>query len=39
MGTRINRLLARPVYARMGIIPEVAAGVQAAAELTRPPQG
>jgi len=28
----------RPIYVRMGILPEVASGLQAAAELTRPPQ-
>jgi MFS family permease len=28
----------RPIYARAGIIPEVVTGVQAAAELTRPPE-
>jgi MFS family permease len=28
----------RPIYARMGILPEVAAGLSAAAELTVPPQ-
>jgi MFS family permease len=32
------RALVRPIYARMGILPEAAAGVQAAAELTVPPQ-
>ncbi len=32
------RSLVRPVYARLGILPEVAAGMQSAAELTRPPQ-
>lgn len=37
---RLNRLraLVRPIYARMGILPEVAAGMQAATELTRPPE-
>jgi MFS family permease len=28
----------RPIYERMGILPEVAAGMQSAAELTRPPE-
>jgi MFS family permease len=32
------RVLVRPIYARLGILPEVAGGMQAAAELTRPPQ-
>jgi MFS family permease len=32
------RPLVRPIYSRLGILPEVAAGMQAAAELTRPPQ-
>ncbi len=32
------RTLVRPVYARLGILPEVAAGMQSAAELTQPPQ-
>jgi MFS family permease len=30
------RLLVRPIYARMGILPEVAAGVQSANDLTQP---
>ncbi len=29
----------RPVYARLGILPEVAAGMQSATELTKPPEG
>jgi MFS family permease len=29
----------RPIYVRMGILPEMAAGVQAASELTLPPRG
>jgi hypothetical protein len=33
------RTLVRPVYARLGILPEVAGGLQAAAMLNRPPQG
>jgi MFS family permease len=32
------RKLVRPLYVRLGILPEVAAGLQSAAELTRPPQ-
>src|SRR6185312_13379392 len=32
------RTLVRPLYVRLGILPEVAAGMQSAAELTRPPQ-
>jgi MFS family permease len=32
------RALVRPIYERKRIIPEVAAGMQAAAELTRPPE-
>ncbi|WP_298438741.1 MFS transporter [Geobacter sp.] len=32
------RELVRPIYVRMGIIPEVAAGIQTAAELTTPPE-
>jgi MFS family permease len=32
------RPLVRPIYARLGVLPEVAQGMQAAAELTRPPQ-
>jgi MFS family permease len=32
------RALVRPLYIRLGILPEVAAGMQSAAELTRPPQ-
>jgi MFS family permease len=32
------RALVRPLYVRLGILPEVAAGMQAAAELTRPPE-
>jgi hypothetical protein len=32
------RTLTRPVYARLGILPEVAGGLQAAAMLNRPPQ-
>ena len=28
----------RPIYARLGIIPEVAAGLQTAAELATPPR-
>jgi MFS family permease len=32
------RALARPIYQRAGILPEVAAGVQATAELTVPPE-
>jgi MFS family permease len=37
---RLGRLreLVRPIYTRMGIVPEMAAGMQAAAELTRPPE-
>ncbi len=32
------RELVRPIYVRMGIIPEVATGIQTAAELTTPPE-
>jgi MFS family permease len=32
------RLLVRPIYARLGILAEVAGGMQVATELTRPPQ-
>jgi MFS family permease len=32
------RSLVRPIYSRLGIVPEVATGMHAAAELTRPPQ-
>jgi MFS family permease len=32
------RTLVRPLYVRLGILPEVAAGLQTAAELTRPPE-
>jgi MFS family permease len=32
------RTLVRPIYERMGILPEVASGVQAATEMTRPPE-
>jgi MFS family permease len=32
------RKLVRPIYVRLGVLPEVASGMQAAAELTRPPQ-
>lgn len=32
------RKIVRPIYRRMGIIPEVAAGLQAADELPRPPE-
>jgi hypothetical protein len=28
----------RPIYVRMGILPEVAQGMQSAAQLTRPPE-
>ena len=28
----------RPIYARLGVIPEVAAGLETAAELTAPPR-
>jgi MFS family permease len=31
------RSLVRPIYVRQGILPEVAAGMQAAAQLTTPP--
>lgn len=31
------RVLVRPIYVRLGIVPEVAGGLQTAAELTRPP--
>jgi MFS family permease len=32
------RALVSPIYARLGILPEVASGMQTAAELTRPPE-
>jgi hypothetical protein len=32
------RRLVRPLYRRMGILPEVASGMQQAAELTRAPE-
>jgi MFS family permease len=32
------RRLVRPIYVRMGIVPEVAQGLQSAAQLTRPPE-
>jgi MFS family permease len=32
------RALVRPIYVRMGILPEVASGLQAAAQLTAPPE-
>jgi hypothetical protein len=32
------RTLVRPIYICMGILPEVAAGMQAAADLMRPPE-
>jgi len=32
------RKIIRPVYVRMGIIPEVHSGIQSAAELTVPPE-
>lgn len=32
------RTLVRPIYRRMGILPEIAAGLQAATELTRAPE-
>jgi MFS family permease len=32
------RTLVRPLYVRLGILPEVASGIQSAVELTRPPQ-
>jgi hypothetical protein len=32
------RVHIRPIYASKGIIPEMAAGVQSAAELTAPPE-
>jgi len=31
------RSLVRPIYSRLGIVPEVATGMQSASELTRPP--
>lgn len=33
------RRLVRPIYVRLGIIPEIATGLQSASQLTRPPQG
>lgn len=35
----ILREMIRPIYVRMGIIPEVAQGIQTATELTAPPKG
>jgi MFS family permease len=32
------RLAVRPIYVRMGILPEIAQGLQGAAQLTRPPE-
>ncbi len=32
------RTMVRPIYRRLGILPEIAGGMQAASELTRPPQ-
>ena len=32
------RQLVRPIYVRMGILPEIATGLGAATEYTRPPQ-
>jgi MFS family permease len=32
------RLLVHPIYVRLGIIPEIAAGLQTASQLTRPPE-
>ena len=32
------RKIVRPIYTRMGILPEVASGLQSAVELTRPPE-
>jgi MFS family permease len=32
------RRLVRPIYVRLGIIPEIAAGLQSASQLTRPPE-
>ncbi len=32
------RLAVRPIYVRMGILPEIAQGLQSAAQLTRPPE-
>jgi hypothetical protein len=29
----------RPIYVRLGVLPPVVAGIQTAAELSRPPQG
>jgi MFS family permease len=36
---RALRSLIRPIYRRMGILPEVAAGIQEATRLTTPPEG
>ena len=33
------RAVVRPLYVRLGILPEVAAGIQSAAQLTVPPEG
>src|SRR5262249_45599547 len=39
-GLRLGQLRAqvRPIYVRIGILPEIAEGIQAATELTRPPE-
>lgn len=36
---RTLRSLIRPIYRRMGILPEVATGIQEASQLTTPPEG
>jgi MFS family permease len=33
------RVLVRPLYSRLGILPEMASGMQSAAQMTQPPQG
>jgi MFS family permease len=32
------RKIIHPIYAKMGIIPEIASGIQAASQLTKPPE-
>jgi hypothetical protein len=34
----VFRELVRPIYRQLGIIPEVASGIQAATQLTTPPE-
>jgi MFS family permease len=39
MQFRTYRSLIRPIYRRMGILPEVVAGIQEASQLATPPEG